>query len=108
MTCGRGIQVRKLTCVGSDGLKRSFEDCGKEVRPKIIQTCNNQPCASWSSSAWGQVRCFLQVPTIQTVQIVSPHLDQVRIPDWYSHPNKRSFLLNYSVPCRVEKDSDLD
>lgn len=39
---------------------------------------------------------------------ISPHLDLVRIPDWYSHPNKHTFLLNYSVPCRVEKDSDLD
>ena len=56
MSCGRGIQVRKLSCKGSDGSTRTYEDCSGEVRPKIIQTCNTQPCASWSSSAWGQVR----------------------------------------------------
>nr|XP_033782394.1 A disintegrin and metalloproteinase with thrombospondin motifs 9 isoform X3 [Geotrypetes seraphini] len=53
VTCGKGHKHRQAWCqFGEERLNDRF--CESEIKPEIVQICQQQECTSWQVGPWGQ------------------------------------------------------
>ena len=55
VTCGGGTQTRTVSCIDGFGNIVAGSLCDPNTQPSSIQSCNTNPCPtySWSTSPWG-------------------------------------------------------
>ncbi|XP_070210534.1 thrombospondin type-1 domain-containing protein 4-like isoform X2 [Littorina saxatilis] len=91
VTCGGGTQSRRIECRQRFSqtleLSVSASQCDQANKPAVAQQCNNDPCATWRTGAWGECSAECGGGEKQrTVECIDGQ--RVQIPDSYCSGDK--------------------